>query len=174
MFRELSIARFKLDKPVFLEKVFVLYKRSNLASFLFFIGNRTVTKFSCVLLVNKVQFVFRELRLLPHQASPPAAIRTGNQLRAWMPAAISAFFCAAWPGDIFKMRPLPNRETIAVLHFGRMIWRGRFKVFGLRKLVGCFWCKRKFPKFLARKEKALATILLSVEQPLILFLLAGR
>ena len=135
MFRELSIARFKLDKPVFLEKVFVLYKRSNLASFLFFIGNRTVTKFSCVLLVNKVQFVFRELRLLPHQASPPAAIRTGNQLRAWMPAAISAFFCAASPRDIFKMRPLPNWETIAVLHFGRMIWRGRFKVFALLKLV---------------------------------------
>ena len=54
MFRELSIARFKLDKPVFLEKVFVLYKGSNLASFLSFVGNRTVTKFSCVLLVNKV------------------------------------------------------------------------------------------------------------------------
>ena len=39
MFRELFIARFKLDKPVFLEKVFVLYKRSNLASFLSFVGN---------------------------------------------------------------------------------------------------------------------------------------
>ena len=61
-FRELAIARFKLDKPVFLEKVFLLYKRSNLASFLSFVCNRTVTKFSCVLLVNKVQFVFRELR----------------------------------------------------------------------------------------------------------------
>ena len=30
MFRELSIARFKLDKPVFLEKVFVLYTKSSL------------------------------------------------------------------------------------------------------------------------------------------------
>ena len=61
MFRELFMARLKLDKPVFPEKVFVLYERSNLASFLSFVGNRTVTKFSCVLLVNKVQFVFREL-----------------------------------------------------------------------------------------------------------------
>ena len=60
IFRELFMARFKPDKPVSLEKV-VLYKRSNLASFLSFVGNRTVTKFSCVLLVNKVQFVFREL-----------------------------------------------------------------------------------------------------------------
>ena len=56
IFRELFMARFKPDKPVSLEKVFVLYKRSNLASFLSFVGNRTVTKF-----VNKVQFVFREL-----------------------------------------------------------------------------------------------------------------
>ena len=32
-----------------------------MATFLSFVGNRTVTKFSCVLLVNKVQFVFREL-----------------------------------------------------------------------------------------------------------------
>ena len=60
-FRELDIARFKLDKPVSLEKVFVSYKRSNLASFLSFVGNRTVTKYSYVLLINKVQFVFREL-----------------------------------------------------------------------------------------------------------------
>ena len=54
IFRELSIARFKLDKPVFLEKVFVLHKRSNLATFLSFVGKQTVTKLSCVLLVNKV------------------------------------------------------------------------------------------------------------------------
>ena len=61
IFRELFMARFKPDKPVSLEKVFALYKRSNLASFLSFVGNRTVTKFSCVLLVNNVQFVFGEL-----------------------------------------------------------------------------------------------------------------
>ena len=60
IFRELFMARFKPDKPVSLEKVFVLYKRSNLASFLSFVGNRTVTKFSCVLLVNKVQVVLRD------------------------------------------------------------------------------------------------------------------
>ena len=46
MFQQLSMTRFKLDKPVFLQKVFVLYKRSNLASFLSFVGNRSVTKFS--------------------------------------------------------------------------------------------------------------------------------
>jgi len=132
MFRELSIAPVKLDKPVFLEKVFVLYAKSNLASFVSFVGNRTVTKFSCVLLVNKVQFVFRELG---SSRTFTKSNRNGNQLRAWMPTGISAFCCAAWPGDIFKMRQLPNRETIAVLHFGRMIWRGRFKVFGLPKLV---------------------------------------
>ena len=46
MFQELSMARFKQDKPVYLEKVFVLYKRSNLASFLTFVANRSVTKLS--------------------------------------------------------------------------------------------------------------------------------
>ena len=46
MFQEISMTGFKLDKQVFLEKVFVLYKRSNLASVLSFIGNRSVTKFS--------------------------------------------------------------------------------------------------------------------------------
>ena len=38
-----------------------------------------------------------------------------------MPVAISAFCCVTWPGDTFKMTSLPNPETIAVLHFGRMI-----------------------------------------------------
>ena len=44
MFQEISLTGFKLDKQVFLEKVFVLYKRSYLASFLSFVGNRSVTK----------------------------------------------------------------------------------------------------------------------------------
>ena len=61
MFQEISMTGFKLDKQVFLQKVFVLYKRSYLASFLSFVGNRSVTKFSWVLLVNKVQVVFRDL-----------------------------------------------------------------------------------------------------------------
>ena len=55
MFQEISMTGFKLDKQVFLQKFFVLYKRSNLASFLSFIGNRSVTKFSWVLLVNKLR-----------------------------------------------------------------------------------------------------------------------
>ena len=86
-----------------------------------------------------------------------------------MPAAISAFCCAAWPADIFKMTPLPNRETLAVrLHFN---WSNdlTYKARG-------FWfeevsyterasgVKENFPKFLAWKDKALATILPSVEQ----------
>ena len=36
------------------------------------------------------------------------------------------------------------------------------------------YVKENFPKILARKDKALAMILLSVGQPFILFLLAGR
>ena len=46
MFQETSMTGFKLDKQVFLEEVVVLYKRSYLASFLSFVGNRSVTKFS--------------------------------------------------------------------------------------------------------------------------------
>ena len=90
-----------------------------------------------------------------------------------MPAAISAFCYTASPGDIFKMRQLPNRKNKSCSSFwsNDLTWK-----------VQSFWfaefiyterasdVKENFPKFLARKDKALATILLSVEQPLILFL----
>ena len=84
-FRELDIARFKLDKPVSLEKVFVLYKRSNLASFLSFIGNGTVTKYleswgAQVLSLSRTKQVKGPDYC--HQGSSRAGIETGNQLRA--------------------------------------------------------------------------------------------
>ena len=73
-----------------------------------------------------------------------------------MPAAISAFCCAAWPGDIFEMTPLPNRETVGVLHFN---WSN-----DLPWKVQGFWLgeisynerasgvKENCPSFLARKS----------------------
>ena len=74
-FKEL-ISISKMFQELFITaKVLVLYKRSYWASFLSFVGNRSVTKFSLVLLVNKVQVVFRDLmkssgtnrnRLLPY------------------------------------------------------------------------------------------------------------
>ena len=62
----------------------------------------------------------------------------------------------------------PNRETIAVLQVQRF-WFGEVSYTERASDV-----KENFPKILARKDKALATILLSVQQLFILFLHTGR
>ena len=192
MFRELFIARFKLDKPVFLKKVFVLHKRSNLASFLSFAGNRTVTKFSCVLLVNKVQFVFRELG-----SSRTFTKSNRNRLKAQIiatklvselqqrpgincvPECLKAYLhfscCLAWRYFQDEAASKWRNHSCSSFWSNDLTWKVQGFCFAeVSYTERASDVKENFPKFLARKEKALATILLSVEQPLILFLLAGR
>ena len=166
------MARFKPDKPVSLEKVFVLYKRSNLASFLSFVGNRTVTKFSCVLLVNKVLFVFRELG-----SSRTFTKSNRNRLKAQIiatklvselqqrPGINCVPECLAW--RYFQDEAASKSRS----HSCSSFWSN-----DLTQKVQGFWfaevsyterasdVKENFPKFLARKDNALATILLSVEK----------